>query len=56
MGWRRGSSVGAPVQLVQSPEFKPQYCQKEKKISKLVLNTRRHILDEVIFLRIKPLV
>jgi hypothetical protein len=29
MGWRHGSSGGAPASHVQSPEFKPWYWKKK---------------------------
>jgi hypothetical protein len=32
-GWRLGSSGTVPAQKVRSPEFKPHYHQKEKKMS-----------------------
>jgi hypothetical protein len=35
-GWWSGWSDTAPMLQVWSPEFKPQYCEKKKKVTKLV--------------------
>jgi hypothetical protein len=44
-GWRYGSGNRLPVYQVRSPEFKPYYCQKNKKESLLCARPEVGVLD-----------